>query len=74
MRVEMSPFFAFQVDTFIGVQRGEVIEEDFVFGELRVLIVNGFDLEQGKVPFALFRRPHLARHGVAGVQVKASNL
>src|SRR5262249_39495688 len=66
--------FCFQVDTFIGVQRREVVEEDFIFGELRVLIINRFNLEQGKVPFALFRRPYLARHGITGVQIKAPNL
>src|SRR6185312_4836703 len=41
---------------------------------LRRLEVHGFDLDEREVPLAVFRRPDLPRHGVAGVQVELPDL
>ena len=63
-----------QLQPLGGIQRREVVEEDFVSGLVRVLEVDGFDFDQGEVAFSILRRTHLSRHRVARAQVEFTNL
>jgi hypothetical protein len=63
-----------EVDQLVGIERGEVVEERDLLGLLRILVVDRLDLEQGEVPLVVLRRPDLAGHGVAGLQVELLDL
>ena len=54
----------------LRIERRQVVEEDLVARDVGVLEVDRLDLDQGEVALAFLRRPHLARHGVAGAQVE----
>jgi hypothetical protein len=62
------------LDALLGVERGEVIEENLVLGLLGRLEVDGLDLDQGKVLLALVGRPDVAADGVAGFEVELADL
>jgi hypothetical protein len=55
-----------QLDAFLGIERGEVVEENLVARLLGRLEVDGLDLDQGKILFTLVRRADVAADGVAG--------
>ena len=65
---------ALQGQSFLGVQRGQVFEQDLVLDRFRRVEVDLVDLEQGKVAFVVLRRADLAADGIAGAQVEAANL
>ena len=58
----------------IGIERGEVVEEDLLARLIGGLEVDGLDLEQGEVALGVLGRTHLAGDGVAGAQVEAPDL
>ncbi|MNQ92933.1 hypothetical protein D3C85_1083760 [compost metagenome] len=60
--------------TLVGVQGGQVFEQDLVAGVFRTVVVDVVDLEQREVALTLFRRPDLAGDGITGTQVEAADL
>lgn len=44
----------FEVESLFGIQRGEVVEQDFIPRHLGIFVVDLFDLEQGKISFTFF--------------------
>src|SRR5688572_31247968 len=64
----------FQLETIVGIQRSQVVEEDLVSSFVRMFEVHGFDLDQGEVPLAILRRTDLSRHGVPGSQIEFADL
>ena len=62
----------FQVYPLLGIKRGQVVEQDFAFAELRVLEIDGFNLEQREVALAFLGRPDMAGHRVPGPQIEPS--
>ena len=56
------------------MQRCQVFKGDLVPGVFRFLVVDGADLEQGEVAFAVLGRAYLAVDGVAGAQTEAPDL
>jgi len=63
-----------QLDAFLGIERGEIVEENLVARLLGRLEVDGLDLDQGKILFAFVRRADVAADGVAGLEVEFANL
>src|ERR1035437_6042484 len=63
-----------QLDAFLGIERGEVVEENLVARLLGRLEVDGLDLDQGKVLFSLMGGTDVAADGVAGFEIEFSNL
>ena len=63
-----------QLEFFVGIERGQVVEEDLVAGHLGWLEVDRLDLEQGKIALALLGGPDLAGNRVAGAQVETTDL
>jgi len=57
-----------------GIERGKVVEEDLVLGELGVFEVYRFHLDQGEVLLSFLGRPHLSRDGIAGSKIELSDL
>src|SRR2546428_8318939 len=57
-----------------GVERRQVVEEDLVARLLRVLEVDGLDLEQREVALAFLGGTDLSGDHVAGAQVEAADL
>ena len=64
----------FEHEPFLRIERRQVLEEQLLAGLVRSLEVDRLDLDEGKVPLALFRRTDLARHGVAGLQIELPDL
>jgi len=64
----------FELDALLGIERGQVVEQDFVARLFGVLVVDRFNLEQREVALALLRRPNQTRYGIAGTQIELSNL
>jgi len=62
------------LDAFLGVERGEIVEEDFVAGLFGGLEVDGLDLDQREIFFALVRAADVAADGVAGLEIELANL
>ena len=65
---------ALHAQTLVGVQRGQVLEQDLVADVFRAVVVDLVDLEQREITFALFRWPDLAGNGIAGSQVETADL
>ena len=63
-----------ELQPLLRIQRREVFEEQLVARLLRLLEVDGLDLDQREVALALLRRTNLPRHRVAGLQVELANL
>ncbi len=63
-----------EVDALLRVERRQVLEEDLLARAIRRLEVDRLDLDQREVALAFLRRPDLARHRVAGVQVELADL
>ena len=51
----------FQTQAFLGIQRRQVVEENFVFGLVRVFKVDGLDFQQCKIPFVFLWADESAR-------------
>ncbi len=64
----------FHLQAALGIERREIVEEDFVAGDFGVFKVNGFDFDESEVALAVLGRTHLAGDGVAGAQVKFADL
>ena len=56
------------------IERRQVVEENFVARDFRVLEVDRFDFDQREVALAVFRRADLAGDGVAGAQIELADL
>ena len=56
------------LEPLVGIERRQIVEMDLVALLLRVLEIDGVDLEQGEIALALFRAPDLAFDRVAGAQ------
>src|SRR5688572_23137196 len=59
-----------QLQPLVWIERSQVVEKNLIPGFIRMLEVDGFDFDQSKVTLSVFRRPHLARHRIAGPQVE----
>ena len=62
------------LDVFLGIEGGEVVEEDLVAGLFGALEVDGLDLDEGKVLFALVGGADVAGDGVAGLEIELADL
>ncbi len=58
----------------VGIERRQIVEVDPVADLVRILEVDGVDLEQREVALAFFRAADLAVEGVAGAQAEAADL
>ena len=58
----------------VGIERRQIVEMDLVALLLRVVEIDGVDLEQSEIALALFRAPDLAFDRVAGAQSESADL
>ena len=58
----------------VGVQRRQFVEGDLVGQQVRVLVVDRLDPQQGEVALVLLGRADLAGNGRPGPQAEAANL
>ena len=63
-----------QIDPFLRVERGQVIEKNLVPRDFGIFQIDLLDLQEGKVSFALLRGADLAGHGVACPEVETPDL
>ena len=63
----------FQLEHFVGVQRGQVFKGDFVFGGAAFVEVDAVDFGQREIAFVVFWRADFAGDGVAGAQVATAD-
>ena len=61
-------------DPTLGVQRGQVVEADFLAQLVGVFKVDGLDAQQGEVALVLLGRPDLAGNDRPGLQSEAADL
>src|SRR5580698_5431275 len=64
----------FELEAFLRIKRRQVVEENLVARFIWRFEVDGFNLDQGEILFAFVRRANLAADGVAGLEVKLTNL
>src|SRR5579862_9659994 len=64
----------FHLKAALRIERGQVVEEDFVAGDLGIFKVDGFDFDESEVALAVLGGTHLAGDGVAGAQVELADL
>ena len=64
----------FELESIVGIKRSQVVEEDLVSRFVRMLEVDGFDLDQGEIALSIFRRTYLAGNGIAGAQIELADL
>ena len=57
-----------------GIERRQVVEEDFVARDFGIFKVDGFDFDQREVTLAILGRTHLAGDGVAGAEIELADL
>jgi hypothetical protein len=62
------------LDALLGIERGEVVEEDLVSGLFGRLEVDGLDLDEREVLLALVGRPDVPGDGVAGLEIELADL
>ena len=62
------------MQTLIGIEGRQVVEEDLVPGHRRVFEIDRLHLEQGEIALPLLGGADLAGDGVAGAQVEAADL
>ena len=74
MRVDRSAIRPLKADALFGIERRQIVEEDFIFGQFRILKINRFHLEQGEIAFAFLRRTNLAGDGIAGAHIEPADL
>src|ERR1035437_1136552 len=63
-----------EADALLRVERRQVVEEDLFARDVRVLEVDGLDLDQREVPLAFLRRPDLPGDRVPGAQAELPDL
>src|SRR5205814_3345371 len=63
-----------ELDAILRIERGEIVEENFLARDVRMFEVDRFDFDQREVTLALFRRTHLTGDGVARAEIKSANL
>ena len=63
-----------QTQSLFRVQRSQVIEEDLVRQQIRVLAIDRFHSQQSKIPFIFLRWPNLTCDRGARTQTKTPNL
>src|SRR5262245_19807023 len=64
----------FEVDAFFRIERSQIVEQDFVASDFRILIVDLFDFEKRKVPLAFLRRPDLTGYDIASTEIESADL
>ncbi len=64
----------FELQPLLRIKRSQVVEENLVARFFGRFEVNGFDLHQREVFFALMRRTNLAADGIAGLQIEFADL
>ena len=73
-QVLFGPDVALEDEGEVGVEGGEVFEEDLVLGVFRWLRIDLVHLDQRKVALAVLRRSNLALDRIPGVQIEAPDL
>ena len=68
------PITSFELEPLLGIERREVVEEDFVLGIFWSFKIDRFDFEQSKVALTLLGRTNLSFHRVPGSQIEALDL
>src|SRR4029078_7882717 len=64
----------FHLEAFVGIEGGQIVEIDLVPRLLGILEIDWFDLEQGEITLAFFRRADMAFNSIAGAQTETANL
>jgi hypothetical protein len=64
----------FHLDALVRIERRQVVEVDAVAHLLRIVEVDGVDLEERKIALAFLGRADLALDGVASAQAEATDL
>jgi hypothetical protein len=64
----------FHFQLFVGIKRRQVIKENFVTRQIRRFKVDRLNLDERKITLTLFGRADLTRNGIAGSQIKFTNL
>ena len=64
----------FHADARVGVQRRQLVEGDLGGQQVRVLVVDRLDAQEGEIPLVLLRRPDLAGNRGPRLQAEAANL
>ena len=73
-RMLISSGVDFHADPLVGMQRRQLVEGDLVDQQVRVLVVDRLDAQQGEVTLVLLGRADLARDGRPGLQAEAADL
>src|SRR5690606_38293676 len=66
--------FDFEMQPFFWIERRQVVEVDSLARCFRRIEIDGVDLEERKVAFAILRRPDLTFDRVAGAQIETAYL
>ena len=56
----------FQLQMLVRIQRGQIVEKDFILGRIRVFKIYGFYLDKGEITFPFLGRADLTGNGVPG--------
>ena len=64
----------FELDAAQGIQRSQVVEENLLAGNLRVLVVDQLDLQESEVTLRVLWRPDLTGNRVACSQIETPDL
>ena len=59
-------YIVFEVKAFIGKERRQIVEVDFLLAFLGVFVVDHFHAQQGKIAFGVLGRPYLPGNRVSG--------
>ena len=62
------------MDPLFGVEGRQVVEQDLIPRNLRILEIDLFHLKEGEIPFALLRRTDLPGHDITGPEIEAADL
>jgi len=63
-----------ELEALLRIERRQVLEEELVTRLVGRLEVDRFHFDEREVPLAILGRPHLARHRIAGLQIKLADL
>src|SRR3989442_9688257 len=61
-------------EMFLGIERGEVIEENLLAGTFRLFVIDCLNLEEGEIPLAFLRRAGLPPDAIPRPQVETPDL
>jgi hypothetical protein len=62
------------MNLFLGIERGQVVEENLIPGSLGILVVDDLHLEHRKVTLGVLRGPDLAGDRVSRPKVEPTDL